>query len=76
MILLLVWPASGDGSALTSKTDSKVNLLNHDTYRWVFVNRNCVILRTDRARCALSKEFLHLLDQESINGACSGRANL
>ena len=37
MILLVVWSAKGDDSALTSKASSKVNLLNDDTYRW-----NCV----------------------------------
>ena len=34
-ILLIVWSANGDGSALTSKASSKVNLLNDDTYRRV-----------------------------------------
>ena len=47
----------------------KVNLLNDDTYRW-----DCVILRTNRAKCALNKEILDLLNEESISGACSGRA--
>ena len=31
-ILLVVWSAKGDDSALTSKASSKVNLLNYDTY--------------------------------------------
>ena len=35
MFLLVVWSVNGDGSALTSKANSKVNLLNDDTYRWV-----------------------------------------
>ena len=30
-ILLVVWSANSDGSALTSKASSKVNLLNNDT---------------------------------------------
>ena len=33
-ILLVVWSANSDGSALTSKASTKVNLLNGDTYRW------------------------------------------
>ena len=33
MILFVVWFANGDGSVLTSKASSKVNLLNDDTYR-------------------------------------------
>ena len=37
--LLVVWSANGDGSALTSKASSKVNLLNDDTYQW-----NCVTI--------------------------------
>ena len=39
-ILLIVWSAHGNGSALTSKDSS--NLLNDDTYRCVCVG-NCVI---------------------------------
>ena len=34
MILIVVWSINYDGSALTSKATSKVNLLNDDTYRW------------------------------------------
>ena len=30
--LLVVWSANEDGSALTSKSSSKVNLLNDDNY--------------------------------------------
>ena len=45
---------------------SKVNLLN-DTYQW-----DCatiyVILRTNGARCALNKEILDLLNEESVSG--------
>ena len=33
-ILLVVWSANSDGSALTSKASSKVNLLSDNTYRW------------------------------------------
>ena len=52
-ILLVVRSANGDGSVLATKTSSKVNLLNYDTFRW-----NCVILLTNRARYALNKEIL------------------
>ena len=45
MILLVVWSANGDGSALTSKASSKVNLLNDKRYLPLSLcNRNCVIL--------------------------------
>ena len=37
MILLVVWSANGECSALTSKASFKVNLLNDYNYRW-----NCV----------------------------------
>ena len=35
-----------------------------------------VILRTNRVRCALNMEILDLLNEESVSGACSGRASL
>ena len=35
--LLVVWSANGNGSALSSKASSKVNLLNDDHYRLVSV---------------------------------------
>ena len=42
MILLVVWSAKQqyDGSALTSKTSSKVNLLNDDTYQYMKFQNN------------------------------------
>ena len=47
-------------------------ITNDDTYRW-----NCdVILRTNRVRCALNMENLDLLNEESVSGACSGKASL
>ena len=73
MILLVVWSANGDGSALTAK----VNLLNDDTYQW-----DCATVivssfgQINRARCTLNKEILDLLNEKSISGACSGRASL
>ena len=63
-ILLVVWSANGGGSALTTSKASS-NLLNDDTYRCVCVG-NCV--RTNRARCALYKKILDLLDEESVSG--------
>ena len=50
MILLFVWSANGDGSALTAKASS--NLLNDDTYQCVCMGI-CVIHPINRARCAL-----------------------
>ena len=35
-----------------------------------------VILRTNRVRCALNMEILDLLNEESVSGARSSRANL
>ena len=67
MILLVVWSANGDGSALTSMASSKVNLLNDDTYQWD-CDRNCVILQTNRARCILNREIHDLLNEESVSG--------
>ena len=37
---------------------------------------NCVILWTNRARCALNREILNLLNEESVSGESSGRASL
>ena len=39
-------------------------------------DRNYVILQTNRARCALNKEILDLLNEKSISGARSSRASL
>ena len=33
-------------------------------------------IRTNRARCALYKKILDLVDEESVSGACSDRASL
>ena len=62
-ILLVVWSANCDGSALTTS-----NLLNGDTYQYVCAG-TCVILLTNRARCALYMKILDLLDEESVSGA-------
>ena len=35
-----------------------------------------VILQTNRVRCTLNMEILDLLNEESVSGACSGRASL
>ena len=39
-------------------------------------NHNCVILRTNRARYALNKKILIILNEESISGGSGGRASL
>ena len=39
-------------------------------------DRYTVTLQTNRARCALNKKILDLLDEESISGVRSGRAGL
>ena len=60
-ILLVVWFANDDCSA-----SSKVDLLNDDLPMW-FCDHNYVILRTNRARCALNKEILDLHNEESVS---------
>ena len=52
-------------SALISKASSMVNLLSDDTSDGI-ERLYCVILRTNRARCALNK-ILDLLNEESIS---------
>ena len=42
----------------------------------VVCDRNWVIPRTNRARCALYRDIIDLLDEESVSGARSGRASL
>ena len=39
-------------------------------------DHKCVILQTNTVRCALNKEMLDLFNEESVYGACSGRASL
>ena len=57
--------------ALTSKPSS--NLLNHE-FTIVFVQVIVSSIWTNGARCALNKEFLDLIDGESVYGG--GRVNL
>ena len=66
--IVLVRSANGDAPF---QGKFQVNLLNDDTYRW-----NCVTIRTNRVRCALNMEILDLLNEESVSGARSSRANL
>ena len=61
------------GDFLTSK--ASYNILNDDTYRCVCAGIVSSI-RTNRARCAFSKKFLDLLDEESVSGESSGRVSL
>ena len=37
---------------------------------------NCVILWTNRQRCALNMEILDVLNKESVSGVHSGRATV
>ena len=46
---------------------SYINLLTNDIRIGVCVKKE---------KCALNKEILDLLNEESISGACSGRASL
>ena len=41
-----------------------------------FCDRNCIILLTNRARCALNKEILDLLNEDSVSEACSAMVEL
>ena len=70
-ILLVVWSANGDCSVLPRPVP-KVNLLNDDTYRW----DSATVIVTNRARCALNKDILDLLNEENVSGARSGRSSL
>ena len=64
-------------TVVCSQASSKVNLLNDDTYHCRSATIiNYVILQKDRARGALIKEILDLLNEKNISGACSGRASL
>ena len=74
MILVVVWSANDDGIAPTSKASS--NLPNHDTYRCLCAGNTVSSIRTNRAKCALYKKILDLLNEESVSGESSGRAGL
>ena len=76
-ILLVVWSANGKrcGSALTSNTSSnllKLMMTLTDAFMRVIV----LSIQTNRARCALCKKILDLLNEESVFGESSGRASL
>ena len=43
---------------------------------YAFVRVIVSSIRTNRARCALYKKLLDLVDEESFSGALSGRASL
>ena len=73
-MLLVIWSANGDGSALTSKASS--NLLNDDTYRFICAG-NCVIHpRQIEQGTHYIKKILDLLEEENVSGESSGRASL
>ena len=59
---------------MTILTD--VDSVNKGGREAVHAQTNYVILRTNSARCALNKEILDLLYEESASGANSCRANL
>ena len=61
---------------LLPSTSSKVNLLNDDTYQWDSATVTVSFFRKNRARCAVNKEILDLLNKESISGVRIGRAGL
>ena len=64
-ILLVVWCANSDGSALPSKANSNLKkMLLTDSFVRVIASS----IRTNRARCALNRKILDLLDEESISG--------
>ena len=65
MIQLVVWSANGDGNAFPRRVPRSIC----DGYVRV-------ILQKRRARCTLNKENFDLLNEESVSGVCSGRANL
>ena len=67
--ILLVWSANGNAPF---QGKFLVNLLNDD----LPMELCDVILRTNRVRCALNMEILDLLNEESVSGARSSRANL
>ena len=67
-ILLVVRSTSGD-----SASQRQGQFLNDDTYRR---DGETVIVSSDnRARCALNKEILGLLNEESVSGGSSGRSS-
>ena len=53
MIVLVVWSANGDGIVVLFTTSKASSKVN---------------LRTNRARCALYKKILDLLDEEIVSG--------
>ena len=72
-ILLVVWSANGDSIVLlllSRQVPSEFTLLME------LSSCNYVILRKNRARCALNMKILNLLNEESVYGDSSGRATL
>ena len=64
----IVCLSNGDGSALISKDSFKGQLAIYNTLPLDLCDHNYVILRTNRARCAIYKEILDLLNVESASG--------
>ena len=72
---LVVSSANGDGSASTFHRQVPRQFTKQRYLPMGLCDHNYVILRTNRARSALNKEILDLLNEESVSGAHSGRAS-
>ena len=69
-----VWSVNGNGSSTSGKFQGQ-----YSKGRYLPIglcNRNDVIRRKNRARCALNKEILDLLNEESISEVHSGSTSL
>ena len=69
-----VWSANGNGSSTSGKFQGQ-----YSKGRYLSIglcNCNDVFRRTNRVRCALNKEILDLLNEESISEVHSGSTSL
>ena len=72
-MLLVIWSANGDGSALTSKVSSiYLMTILTDSFVRVIVSS----IRTNRTKYTLYKKILDLLEEQNFSGESSGRASL
>ena len=75
MILLVVWSANGDVTVvllLPRLVPIYLMTILTNAFMPVIVSS----ISTNRARCALCKKILDLLDEESVSGESSDRASL
>ena len=72
---LVVSSANSDGSVSTFLKQVPRQFTKQRYLPMGLFDHNYVILRTNRARSALNKEILDLLNEESVSGARSGRAS-